>query len=377
MKKGIYLIWGKEILYTKDNKLTGVGKKILDQVNALNILNIISCELLVIPSLGEKKYIRKGFYSLFLDIFKNYEIEKKMIDFIYIRRFIPTNYGLIQLLKRIKYYNPSCKIIYEIPTFPYDFEHKKSLKSKIILLIDKIFRYSISKYVDRIVTYSNHDKIFGVKTIKIINGIKCANIPVVNNKICKTKIINLIAVANFSFWHGYERIIRGLNNYYLKDSVYYEVNLHLCGDGLEIDKYKTLVNKYNLEKHVFFHGFLSEKYLDEVYDECCIGVSSLGGHRKNLYLSSELKSREYLARGLPIISSIKIDCIPEHFEYCMYVPEDESNIDINKIIEFYEKIYLKSNKLNVNMIIRDFAEKNIDVSVTMRPIINYIILESE
>jgi len=376
MKKGIYIVWGFNDHNANSKPLTGIEKKILAQIESLNIPSLISCKLIVIPSLGKRLYLKKFLTYLFIDNYRNYGIEDNSIDYIYIRRFVPTNYGLIQLLKRIKIKNPLCKILYEIPTYPYEKEHYDSIKNYVILLIDRFYRKKLIKYVDRVITLSNDDRIFGINTIRIRNGIKCSNNPVVSheyNNFKTKKEINLIAVAYFSFWHGYERLIEGLYIYYNKSNTKYEVNLHFCGDGDQLKKYKSLVQKYNLTNHVKFYGALSGDDLTRVYNNCDIGICSLGSHRKNIYLSSELKSREYLARGLPIVSSAKVDCLPDDFEFCMYVPEDESAVNVNQIVNFYERVYINNGFGRVHALIRSFAEKNVDISKTMQPVIDYII----
>jgi len=375
MKKGLYIVFGSNDFDEKLQPTTGVGKKIVNQVSSLNIENVMSCKLVVFPSLGRKNYLYKLISYLFLDPFDDINIDYKQYDFIYIRRFNPTSNSLIKTLKRIKENNPNCKIIYETPTYPYDMEHYNNIKQYVLLLIDKIFRKKLSTYVDRVVTLSDDDKIFNIPTIKIINGINCKDISIASTKTKnEDNIINLIAVGFFSFWHGYERLIAGLNEYYkYYKTKKYIINLHFVGDGPELIKYRKLVKDYNLENYVFFHGILKGKDLDNIYNICDIGVCSLACHRKNIFLSSELKSREYLAKGLPIISSTKIDVLPENFKYCYYVPEDDSPIDIDKIVKYYEDIYENESLEEIRKNIREFAEKNIDISVTMKPVIEFIL----
>lgn len=60
--------------------------------------------------------------------------------------------------------------MYEIPTYPYDMEHK-GISSIFVLFIDKIYRKKLHKYVDRIVTLTDDEKIFNCKTLKITNWI--------------------------------------------------------------------------------------------------------------------------------------------------------------------------------------------------------------
>jgi hypothetical protein len=371
IKKGYYFIYGfkNNISYNANN---GVEKKILEQVDALNIPELLECRLVCFDSKRGNSII-KFFIYLFFDQFKNFEINKESIDFVYIRRFIPNSNGLLKLIKRIKKYNPECKLLYEIPTYPYDQEHK-SFKEIILLFIDRIYRAKLKKHIDRVITFTNDDYIFKVKTIRIINGIKCKNVPIVNYQVNDNKTISLIAVAQFAFWHGYERLIEGYYIYYnknVKDCL--RIKIHFIGDGQEILKYKNLVKKYKLENNIIFYGPLHGSDLDKVFNVSDIGIGSLASHRKNIYLTSELKSREYLARGLPIVMSTKVDCIPDDFKYCLYVPEDESPINIENIIEFYNKIYKENNHNDVATKIRTFAEQNIDISYTMKPIVDFIL----
>jgi hypothetical protein len=373
VKNGLYFVFGSNDFNEKLQPITGVGKKIINQISSLNIKNVMSCKLVIFPTLGRRNYLYKLLSYLFLDTFANIEINYKDVDFIYIRRFVPTTNSFIRILKKIKKNNPNCKVIYEIPTYPYDKEHYDNIKQYVILLIDKIFRRKLSHYVDKIITLSDDDKIFNIPTIKIINGINCkdiqiARICVKNNK----NIINLLAVAIFSFWHGYERLLAGLHEYY-KIEQKYIINIHFVGDGPELIKYKQLVEKYNLINYVYFYGILNGKELENVFNLCDIGLCSLANHKKNIFRSSELKSREYLARGLPIISSTKIDILPNNFKYCNYVPEDDSPIDIEIIVKYYEDIYKNESIEEIRKNIRGFAKRNLDINVTMEPVIQFII----
>ena len=82
-------------------------------------------------------------------------------------------------------------------------------------VIDEKNRKNLVKYIDRIVTYSNDDYVFNIKTIKTKNGIIFEDYETVKESPEKNKnAINLIAVAGFSFWHGYDRLLRGIGDYY-------------------------------------------------------------------------------------------------------------------------------------------------------------------
>jgi glycosyltransferase involved in cell wall biosynthesis len=355
MKKGVFISCERKIDETTD-RASGVMKKVFAQVRALNIKGVLSCEHIELPN-TRMRYI----FDLYKDTLKGVND----LDFVYIRKITPVDGRVISLLRRIRDNNPTCKILYEIPTYPYDKE-----ENIITLTIDKMYRLKLKQYVDKIITLSNDDIIFNIPTIKMVNGILLDDIPLKKNT-RKDDRLDLIIVANFAFYHGYDRLIEGLNKYYKSDNEK-KVYLHFVGGGTICEKYKELAKKYNLNEYCFFYNFLNGEALDDVYNKCDIGICSLGAHRKDLYLSSELKSREYLARGLPIVTSAKIDIIPPGFRYCLKISEDETPVNISEIIDFYDNVFSTvGDKMTSE--IRQFAEENCEISKTMAPVIEYLL----
>jgi hypothetical protein len=343
----------------------GVEKKISAHLNIFK-KNGFPVELysLYKPRSILRKICNKFFYNSFCTDLPSNFFE---YDFYYFRKF-NFSFPVLKLLKKL--HDKKKIIVLEIPTYPYDLEVKNNPKALLSYYIDKIVRKKIANYVDTVITFSNEDKIFNIKTIKTYNGILCSEIPI-HTLTKKENIINIIIVAQFAFWNGYDRLIEGMNNYY-KTSSSTIVNVFFIGDGNELENYKKLVLEYNLSAYISFMGFLSGKKLDEVFDKADIGVCSLANHRRNVYFSSDLKTSEYLARGLPLVSSAKIDIIPEEFPYCLYVSEDDAPIDINEIIQFHEKVYSHKTPNAIISEIRKFAEKTCDMSITMKPVIDYL-----
>jgi glycosyltransferase involved in cell wall biosynthesis len=367
MKNGLFIICDANYNLTNAES-NGVAKKIFAQLSVFNDGDTMRCK--IVNLYHKRKYDLRLFITyLLFDIYKNIPIDLNDLDFIYMRRIVPLHFGIIKLFQKIKKKNQYCKIVYELPTYPYDEEHK-TIRSKVGLYIDKLFRKNLKKYVDRIATVSNDSIIFGIPTIKIINGINCASIPI-KKPLQNGRNIHLIAVAQFTRWHGYDRLIEGLNNYYKKNQEQM-VYIHFVGDGPSLPCYKHLVKQYNLSAYVFFYGLLYGEELANVFNKTNIAICSLGGQRKGLCLSSELKSREYLVRGLPMIVSTKIDIIPPNFKYCLYVPEDESAINIEHIVVFYNKLLIDRSVHEMTSEIRKFAEENCEMAKTMLPVLNYI-----
>lgn len=368
--KGVYIYHSdsKEEL-SKDS--VGVLKKIFSQYEVLRKNVCENFDIFCVNTKKSRNKIHSFFSHLFLkQCFDLSQIKDIAFDFVYIRRFFIINKSTLFMLKMIKKINPSCKILLEIPTYPYDKEYT-GFVNKVALLIDKIYRKKIYRYIDRIVTLTNDKEIFGCKTLKFTNGVDCSSIPVCKKVNFDKNHINLIAVAQFSFWHGYERVIEGLSKYKKND-----VFLHLVGNGDELEKYKSLVKKYGLENQVIFYGPLSGDELSAVFDIADVAICSLACHKKNISLSAELKSREYLCRGLPMVTSTKIDIISDDFKYFFKVPEDDSPINIEEIVTYVNDLY-KDGRREIVEKTRKFAEDNCSMEKTMENIIKFYIAENK
>ncbi len=288
-------------------------------------------------------------------------------DFLYIRK-VDHDRTFINFLRDIKKQNPDIKILYEMPTYPYEKEQKLTIKNFPIYAKDRIYRKKLKKYVDRIVTFYNQKEILGIQTICIMNGYDFSNINDTTYTLSKDKI-EMIEVSTTAFWHGYDRIIEGLKNYYQNGG---EINIVFHMVGAVIEEHRELVKKYNLESHVVFYGPKSGKELEGIYKKCSMGVDVLGGHRKDYPVSSSLKSREYAEKGMPVITSSPIDYIPSNYKYQLLCPYDDSSIDMNQVIEFYQSIFEQESVSEVVDNVRKTAIENCDFHETLKPIIQYL-----
>lgn len=359
------------------DRLDGVAKKILGQVNVLSSQYEIELlyrdaknVMLYNTKIDSFKVIRPGRSKY--DILKSaFEIIKYYgINYCYIR--YPNSDALfIALLKRMK--NLKIRTVIEIPTYPYEAEGLTSLRGRVIRILDKIYRKKLKKYVDRIITYSDDKVIFGIKTINTINGLDFSKVkaPITSYNASE---IHLCGVATFCAVNGYDRLIEGLKNYYNsggEKKVVFDIVGY--GDNNFLQEYKEMVRNYRLEKNVVFYGRLCSAELDNIYNKATIGVNSLAIHRHNLDKESTLKTREYAAKGLPILSSSFVDTFSEkdNNEFVCRVPADETPVDINQVINFCETLALKYNGKNIKTIIRLNSQKICDMSVTIAPIIKY------
>lgn len=295
------------------------------------------------------------------------DLVSNQYECIYIRYHL-SDFLFVYLLKLLN--KNSSNIAIEIPTYPYNYELLKWKKGIVRFLVDLSSQAFLKLYVGRIVTYSNDTRIFGIKTINTINGIIYEDIIPSQKQLHSGMEINLISVSLTMSCHGYDRLIEGLNDYYKnggKANVFY----HLVGDGIEIEKYKGLVEKYELEKHVKFYGFKGGQELDEIYDKADIAINSLAIHRIGLKTESTIKSKEYAAKGLPMVSSYEIDAFSseDNKRYILKISADESSVNIEEVIQFYKQVY--SNTDNLSADIRNASRKRSDMRITLKEVMDY------
>lgn len=283
-------------------------------------------------------------------------IENNNIDLVYIRSYHNANPFLISFVKQTA--KKKIKTVIEIPTYPYDNEYKNcTFPIRLQLLVDKIFRRRLAKNIFKMVTFSNAKSIFGAETINISNGIDFSAIKIKEPAKNESNVLRLISVAEIHTWHAFDRLLKGLSEYY-KEKRDVEVLYDIVGygDEREIIKLKNYVTDNNLDKYVTFHGPQFGENLDKLFNNSSVGIASLGRHRSSITNIKTLKNREYAARGIPFIYS-EIDDDFEQKPYIMKVSADESPISILDIIQFYKKVSLISPS-EIRDSISDLSWKN-------------------
>ncbi|MCL2681129.1 MAG: glycosyltransferase family 1 protein [Streptococcaceae bacterium] len=300
----------------------------------------------------------------------NVNLHWKEYDFVYIRKGAVLDLSVVHLVKVIKNQNPSIKIILEIPTYPYMDEFPLSIKWDVVYK-EKLATPYLSKYIDRVVTYSDDKEIFNIPCINISNAYEFKGKPQFKTKTDDT--INFIAVASLMYYHGYDRIINGLIQYYQKNQNSQKVIFTLIGDGPVLKDYKKIVEKNGASSYIFLVGRKSGVELFPYYLDADIAVDSLGRHRSKIYYNSTLKGKEYLAKGLPIISGVKTDLDErKDFPYYYRVLANDTEINISDIVDFYNKVMCGKDKKEVASEIYNYGKNNFSFGVTFRPIINYL-----
>lgn len=265
------------------------------------------------------------------------------IEFVYARCFQNANPFLVRLFKKLR--KLGVKSVTEIPTYPYDAEFIGfPLMTRLGLKIDKLFRHQLAKQMEAFVTFSEAETIFGQRTIRISNGVDMDSIPLHNYRAPKDNSIHLIGVAEVHYWHGFDRLIAGLGEYYNNNIKPRPVYFHIVGGVWESEMHDTvhapgfseLMDKFNIRDKVIFHGQLFDDELNKIFDQCCFAIGSLARHRCGITKIKTLKNREYATRGIPFIYSEQ-DSDFEGKSYVLKAAPDESPIDVSQIVDFIEK----------------------------------------
>lgn len=349
MKKALFLI------FHGFNPSNGISKKISYQVNALKAcgMEVHLCYMdesttkqrivdgTVIADYGNgflSKILKRTNFSCITKFAK-----ENGIQFVYIRSNHNANPFTIRMVKQMK--EAGMKVIMEIPTYPYDSEYEAQGMSKQIAQ-DKIFRNCLAKHLDAIVTFSDYEKIFGQRTIRISNGIDFNSVNIKTTVNDTSKELNLIGVAEIHEWHGFDRLIKGLAQYYSQPQEYI-VRFHVVGYFFSAEgeaEFKKIITDNNMEDYVILYGKKHGEELDAIFNRCDFGIGSLGRHRVGIQQIKTLKNREYAARGIPFIYS-ETDSDFDNKPYVLKAPADESAIHIQSIIDFYNNMTMSSQDI--------------------------------
>ena len=188
---------------------------------------------------------------------------------------------------------------------------------------------------DDIVQYETKRLNFRGKTQRFSNGINPDQF-VMRMPPPLEKDFNLIMVASsYLAWHGLDRILRSLETYQSDEVI---VHLYLVGDVS--DEYHGLIEQCASHDSVEVHvcGKRYGNALDDVFEKAHMACDSLAMYRLNMSESSTLKSKEYIARGIPFVYSAPDRDLTE-IEACLFnAGNDDTLIDLKALVTFYRKL---------------------------------------
>ena len=273
--------------------------------------------------------IGKGI-KLLINAYNIKKLLKKIdFDFIYTRQ-----------LRYIPFFNRILKTNTIVMEINSDDISEYKLKSKFRYIYNLLTRNLILRHADAFVSVSRELEIkfkkYNKPIITIANGIDTTQYEVKKKK-NDQPILVFIGSPNQA-WHGLNKII-DMSKYY-KEYKFYIIGT----DGNNSDNLK-------------YFGYLSNKESTKLINKADIGIATLSLYKKNMNEASPLKTRQYLACGLPLIYAYTDTDLKEPMEFSLKLKNKDDNIDYKKIDNFIQKVF---NNTFINQQARAFAEDFLD-----------------
>lgn len=282
-----------------------------------------------------------------------YEIKRTYI------RYNKSDLWFVDFLKRQKELDVKC--VLEFQTYPYDGG------GNAISVEDRYYRKQLHEYLDCCTTYANYSTIFDIPCILLKNGVDINEQKVKQYRNKDGKIV-LLAVASLSKWHGYERVIQGLYDYY-SNGGQRNIIFNIVGIGNQLGYYKCLIDEYQISDHVILCGQLIGEQLDAMYDISDIAIGSLGFYKIGLECGAPIKLREYCARGIPFIYGYDDISFSKNNYFTYQVSNDAMPVDIDKIINFYDMLYDGKDFIKD---MRQYTAEKLTWDIIMQPVIDWL-----
>ncbi|MFB4167263.1 glycosyltransferase [Virgibacillus sp. JSM 102003] len=271
-------------------------------------------------------------------------------------RYPYTDVWFLLMLRQLK---KNVNSIYlELPTYPIErWGLQYGVGKFVISRLDAVFGRFLRNYVTQFrIMGSNQDEIYGVPAVNISNGIDCKEIQKKTLEGADDSFV-IITVSRMNHYHGYDRLIEGLNEYYKNSNLDRKARVIMIGEGPMKDEWKRLTFERNMEEYVEFVGIKSKDELLTYFNQAHIAIGSLGLHRVGLFEISTLKSKEYCARGIPFAGSNSEIGFSEDFSYLIKLIPNDSSVDIQYLIDSYERIKRQDPNYINNM--RSYAEETL------------------
>jgi glycosyltransferase involved in cell wall biosynthesis len=265
-------------------------------------------------------YLIYIFHSLYLF----YQLDKKNnFDIVHAHNVIPD--GILLLFLHNKK-----KIITEHSSYFITSRNK---------FLNKLINKIIFSNVDHIITPSKELKKIITSLYKHLNVTYISNgvdssffVPTSCNYISKK--FNILTTRRLVKKNGIEYLIKAIPIIIKKQK---NVDLIIIGDGPEKNRYLELVNKYKINQHVHFMGFIENKELLPYYQKADIYILP------SLLEATSISGLEAMSCGIPVIGS-NIGGIPHIIEdgkTGILVPPKDSKSLANNILYLLNNSYLR------------------------------------
>ncbi len=248
-------------------------------------------------------------------------------DIIYTRQ-LKYSPNLVTIMKRFGGYimELNTNDVYEYQTY--------GRISRIFNLIGRNALYSNAKAfvaVSREIAHDKHYAKFNKPTLISCNGIDFTKI-IEHKKAHSASVKNIVFIGSPNqVWHGVDKVVA-------LAQAFPDKTFHIIGPDL--DQLEN-IDGFSQCNNIRHYGYVSSDSAQKIVEACDVGIASLALHRQRMYEASPLKSRQYLAQGLPIIMGYSdTDGAIEELPYVLNIENYENNVidNLGKIKQFFEQV---------------------------------------
>jgi glycosyltransferase involved in cell wall biosynthesis len=273
-------------------------------------------------------------------------------DLIYIRDYF-FQFNLYSKLSSI------CPVFVEIQT---DILGEFKINNKKRYILEKFLGRRYFKDIGGLVCITkeilNKEQKFNNKVGFVLgNGIDEGEIQFVP-KVDGNNLINLLFIGSPNMkWHGIERLIKSFEQASNKE----KFMLHIVGY-----ENKGCTNDDNIK----FYGFVNDKNkIEDLFSKADIGIGTLALFKNDMMEAAPLKTRHYVAKGLPVIIGYDDVDLDEELPFVLKVPNNDSVIDFSEVERFYDK----TKNIRKSGEISEFAFKYLTWDKKMSEVANFMI----
>ena len=208
-------------------------------------------------------------------------------------------------------------LVYDLPTYPTRAE-ASGIARLLYSFVDGARASVLRRNCSRVVTLSAHDRIAGVATLRVRNGVDQLSDALEGHTVRRTGEYVLVATGQWAHWHGLDRILHALAR------LRRPYRLEVYGKGPELANLKALAKRLDVRVH--WHEPVVDARLSAALAEADVAIGTLGIHRKGVSPDRSLKHRTYAAHGLPFVAT-PLDDTWDGLAGVWQVPSTEEPID--------------------------------------------------
>lgn len=324
------------------DKSNGITKKVLDEVDAFKALGYevyytcyLEKSIAVMDAQSDEIVKMYRYFPAMRRITRRYSLmwaarkyvsKSQTFDLVYARYHF-FDFTCLRMLKTFR--RKAKKIIMEMHSYPC-----LTPKEHIVYYLDRLYANRCVKNIDLFASMSSDELPFYKPQVKITNTVNRDSVTIRKPE-KRGDAVKMLAVSYERLGHGFDRVIRGLRNYYDKGG---KRKFQVLFVGKYKDSTKQLVRDLRLENYCEFLPPAQGDLLDDYYNQSDLAIGHLANHRVGSFSGSSIKVQEYLAKGIPFVYAWNEMTVPEDFPYALKFELNDEPLDFNLIEQFINSL---------------------------------------